>query len=79
MSRGNSYAPHVLRPPVVTGEDGLPHCGWCLSDAEDLLCDYHRREVRTAIASLASASLLARANSDLRYIVHQRLDREADA
>lgn len=62
-----SYTTH---PPIVTGKDGLPHCGWCLS--ERVLCSFHRNQVREALSNLKSAHLLARAQADLRYVVHNR-------
>lgn len=63
------------KPPIVTGPDGLPHCGWCLS--ETVLCGPHREQVTTALNSLKSPHLLARSQSDLRYIVHRK-DRYAE-
>lgn len=58
------------KPPVVKGEDGLPHCGWCLSDL--VLCEYHRHQIHIAIDQLASANILARAQQDVRYIITAR-------
>jgi hypothetical protein len=63
------------QPPIVTGPDGLPHCGWCLN--ENVLCGPHRERVSTALNSLKSPHLLANAQTDLRYIVHRK-DKYAD-
>ena len=58
----------LARPPIVTGQDGLPHCGWC-RDAD--LCSYHKNQVRTGLDTLVSAHTLAGATSDLRFIVRK--------
>lgn len=62
-----SYTTH---PPIVTGPDLLPHCGWCLN--ERVLCLYHANQVRTGLDTLVSATTLARAEADIRYIVAKR-------
>ena len=58
------------RPPVVTGPDGLPHCGAC--QGEEQLCTYHRREVGRELSGLLSAHTLAAATTDLRFIVGKK-------
>lgn len=58
------------QPPIVTGPDGLPHCGWCLS--EHVLCDKHREHVTTALNTLKSANVFASAQSDIRYVIRHK-------
>jgi hypothetical protein len=62
---------YPVRPPLVTGEDGLPHCGWCINETE-LLCDFHRKQVGAELNHLRTANTLARSDWDLRYIVKKR-------
>ena len=57
------------QPPIRTGQDGLPHCLWCQGDT---LCGPHKEQVTQALNSLKSPHLLARAQTDLRYIVHRK-------
>lgn len=61
---------YPVRPPLVTGEDGLPHCGWCLNEVD--LCDFHRKQVGSELNHLRTANTLARSDYDLRYIVKKR-------
>jgi len=61
---------YPTRPPIVTGKDGLSHCGWCINEFH--LCDFHRNQVGAELGHLVSASTLARAESDLRYIINKR-------
>lgn len=53
-------------PPIVTGTDGLPHCGWC--KGEDL-CGPHKNQVQAALNGLKTTNLLGRAIADLRYVI----------
>ena len=57
------------QPPIVTGPDGLPHCGWCTDGA---LCGPHRKSVNSALDTLRSAHLLARAERDIRYVINHK-------
>lgn len=58
---------YTSRPPIVTGDDGLPHCGWCLN--EHVLCTWHKNQVRTMLDHLVTANTLGRSQTDLRYII----------
>lgn len=61
---------YTAKPPIVIGADGLPHCGWCLS--ETVLCLHHDYQVKQALGSLTSATTMQRAEADLRYIIAKR-------
>ncbi len=61
---------YTAKPPIVTGEDGLPHCGWCLSDTT--LCLYHTYQVRAALGMLVTPTTMGRAETDLRYVIAKR-------
>ena len=56
------------QPPIITGPDGLPRCGWC--DGERL-CTPHRNRVEAALSGLKTATLMGTATADLRYIINR--------
>lgn len=57
------------QPPIVIGDDGLPHCGWCLN--EHVLCGPHRIAVTAALNGLKTPNLLGRSEHDLRYVIRR--------
>lgn len=57
------------RPAIITGPDGLPRCADC---REGALCPYHRHQVGAALAGLQTATMLSRADCDVRYMLASR-------
>lgn len=75
MSYDNDYR---TRPPLVTGPDGLLHCGRCGSEHE--LCVWHKAQVRHVLDNLKTPNMLARSERDIRYVIHHKdTYAEADA
>ena len=68
---------YTRRPPLVKGDDGLDHCGWCLN--EHVLCNWHRAQLRHILDTLKTPHLLASAAADLRYVVNNRPKDGVDA
>lgn len=65
------------RPPIRTGDDGLPYCGWCQGET---LCNWHRAQVTSILNGLKTPNLLGRAEADLRYVIRRpSLCKEEDA
>lgn len=72
MSHNNDYRTH---PPLVTGADGLMHCGRCRSEHE--LCSWHKAQIRHVLDTLKTPHLLARSERDIRYVINHK-DRYAE-
>lgn len=69
--------PYTTRPPIRIDDQGLPHCGRCVSDTE--LCNWHRAQLRSILDGLKTPNLLGRAEADLRYVIKRQSLNEGDA